>query len=256
MKAFLAIVLGLGTLTAVGHASERTVAEAAAGRKVTAAIQSLNAGSAESRQLAKLNLLEPEAAGQLKAHQAELIAALRQDWEADENALILARLDLPEDLRTQLLESPRVPRTVRARLGDVAAARQLARDFAAATTLAARHKLAADLVYVESPESWRAFAAGVSSVDLVHDPQGNQVSVALLAIQAYGNAHPEEPLFSASEYMKHADVSPAEFQQPAHQAYLRQLEQRLMEVQRLQVRIDPPFLLNTGKVEKHFDKGR
>jgi len=89
------------------------------------------------------------------------------------------------------------------------------------------------------------------SGQVIADVFGNEVSRALLLIQAYGDAHQDERLFSPGEYIKHANLTPEQFQQPQHQAYLRQLESRLHAREHLDVTLDPPLLLDTGKIEKH-----
>jgi hypothetical protein len=124
-------------------------------------------------------------------------------------------------------------------------------DLAVFDTVDSSNHAVGELAYVESPATLQAFAAGLASRQVVEDVHGNQVAVALLLIQAYGEKHPEEPLFSPDEYLKHADETREEFRQPQHQAYLRQLEGRLLALHQLRVTMDPPILLNTDKVEKY-----
>lgn len=231
-----------------------TIADEAApdhAAEVRTAVQGLGSADADTRLQAKLQLLRPEAGPWLKGHSSEIITALQSDWENDESARLLGRLDLPADLAGRLRNSPHVPDAVRARLGDSQAEQRVISAFENAQGFGARHDAAANLAYVESPDSLAAFARGLASRDVIQDVHGNDVSVALLLIQAYGNMHPEEPLFSSSAYMKHANVTPVDFLQPEHQAYLRQLEARLLALNHIHVSINPPFLLNTDKVEKY-----
>ena len=116
-----------------------------------------------------------------------------------------------------------------------------------------RRKTAGDLLYADTPAAWQAFAQALASRQLLTDVHGNKVSVAAILILAYGEAHQDEPLFASSVYLQHADVSPAEFQDPVHQAYLRQLEERLRVRHNIIVAINPPLLLNTARIEKHYD---
>lgn len=219
--------------------------------EVSSAAQALNSQDSDARLNAKLQLLRPEAGPWLKAHSSEIIAALQSDWESEESARLLGRLDLPSDLADRLRNSVHVPDAVRARLGDSQAEQRVISAFEGAHGFESHHSAAANLAYVESPGSLAALAHGLSSREVIQDVHGNDVSVPLLLIQAYGNMHPDEPLFSSSEYMKHANVTPQEFLQPEHQAYLRQLEARLLARDQLHVTINPPFLLNTDKVEKY-----
>ena len=208
------------------------------------------AGDADTRQRAALRLLRPEAGPFLKAQQSQIIAALKNDWESEPSARVLGRLDLPADLRARLRDSDRVPDAVRARLGDAAAEGRVVTAFRGARRLGDRYKSASDLLYANTPAAWRAFQEGLASRELLQDVHGNSISEALILIRAYGETHPEEPLFSAQEYMKHANVTVEEFQHPEHQAYLRELENRLLALQQIHVTLNPPLLLNTDKIEK------
>jgi len=218
---------------------------------VKASVAQLTHSDGEVRLRAKLRLLRPEAAPLLKNHAVQIITALKDDWESEQSARILG-LELPADLRNQLRDSPQIPDPVRGRLGDRASEQRVLARFKNAESVEACHKSAGDLTYLNSPAAWQTFAQGLTSTKILEDVHGNLVSVVLLLIQAYGNAHPEEPLFSSTEYLKHADLTPAPVLQAEHQAYLRQLESRLRVRQNIQMTLRPPFLLNTAKVEKHF----
>ncbi len=246
---FAAVVLA----AVMGARMDSVAADAATNHdaQVRLVMHDLSGDDSDARLQAKLRLLRPENRSLLKAHSAELIAALRGDWQSDESARILGQLDLPSDLASQLRNSDQVPDVVRARLGNALAEQRVIAAFENAKGFGACHEAAAGLAYVESPGTLQAFARGLASRELITDVHGNEVSEALLLIQAYGQQHPEEPLFDSDEYLQHANVTPEVFKQPEHQLYLRQLEARLAALYQIHVTIDPPILLNTDKVEKY-----
>jgi len=253
MKRILLILwtVCLGATAGTTFGADSGVAMLDHSAEVKSAVQSLNSPDAGARLVAKGQLLRPQSGPWLKANSAAIISALQSDCESEESARILGRLDLPSDLAGRLRDSEQVPDAVRARLGNSAAEQRVISGFENAKTFTALHANAGELAYVESPTTLQAFVRGLQSQQVVTDVHGNQVSVPLLLIQAYGNMHPDEPLFSPGEYLKHANVSAEAFKQPEHQEYLRQLEARLLARNQIHVTINPPFLLNTDKVEEY-----
>jgi hypothetical protein len=219
---------------------------------VSAAVAQLSQPDADLRWRAKLRLLRPEARPYVKSHQSEVLSALANDWEDDQSALILGQLELPAGLRNQLRDSPRVPDAVRARLGDAAAEQRVIAAFQAGqTNVGALYKTADDLLYADTPAAWQAFGQALASRQVLENVRGNQVSVVAVLIRSYGEAHQEEPLFAPQACNEHANVSLADFQKPVHQAFLRQLENRLRVRHNLTVTLNPPLLFNTSTVEKY-----
>jgi hypothetical protein len=199
------------------------------------------------RRRAKLMLLRPECIAKLPKFEDQLLTRLGK-VESEEDAVLLGYLKLPPVRLKEVLESPHTPDQVRARLGDRQARQRVISRYREAMRLVELHKAAADLLYVNDREALAEFAKRLESSELLTDVQGNRLSVALVLIQVYGQAHPEETLFSPATYLKHANVPPEIFEERAHQDYLRQIERFFRVKHQLEVRLNPPILLETARV--------
>ncbi|MBV9468094.1 MAG: hypothetical protein JO316_21990 [Abitibacteriaceae bacterium] len=213
------------------------------------AIADLHSPDQDVRLRGKLTLLRPEYASRLTAFAPQLIASLTDYAKSDSSAIILGLLPLSPALTTKVRAGHETPDKVKARLGDKAAQQRIIEDFQKANDLYAVRKLGADLLYVNTPIAIETFAQRLESPNVFEDVHGNQASLVQILIQCYGEAHPEVPLFSTTEYLKHANVTPEQFQANVHQAYLRKIEAYFRQHYNLSLRINPPLLLNDGIVE-------
>lgn len=197
---------------------------------------------------ARLELLRPENFAHVPAQGAEILRAI-PTVTSEEDALLLGAVELPPDRRQAVLDSALTPDKVRARLGDAPARDRVIARLESAASLVAVRKAALDLLYVNDASSLAAFVKRLESKEIVEDPQGNKTSVAVLLIQAYGEMHPEAPDFAPATYLNHANVSAEQFRGSTHQGYLRRIEKHFKARHQLEVHLDPPILLDTGKVE-------
>jgi len=250
MKPILPLILGLAASWIVTPANAGPGAVEAELRQ---AIMDLHHPDAEVSRRAKLQLLRPEHFAKVPAHRADILRTVTE-VRSEEDAILLGAVDLPPDRKQAVLSSPFTPDKVRARLGDPQARDRVIARFDNAASLVAVRKAALDLLYLNDAESLKPFAKRLESKQIFKDPHGNKTSVAVLLIQAYGEAHPKEMGFSPSAYLQHANVTPEQFRAPAHQGYLRQIEKHFKDRHRLEVHLDPPLLLDTSKTGVHRAK--
>lgn len=196
---------------------------------------------------AKIELLRPENLVGLSTYRAEILDSITS-IESEEDAILLGALDLPPDRKQMVLASPQTPDKVRARLGDQKARDRVIVRLESAASLVEVRKAAADLLYVNDEAVLKVFAKLLESKQVFEDPHGNKVSIVLLLIQAFGQSHPEAKLFSSTNYLEHADLTGDQFHSASHQDYLREIERYLKDRYQLDVHLDPPLLLDTGKV--------
>lgn len=211
--------------------------------RIEDAVKRLRSQNNAERLDAKRQLLRPEMIPVLKNYSKQIVEILRTDLESEESLEILALVDLPKDLKASILSSPRTPDKVRARLGETEVERKLIALFRDEKSLYAVRKYALDLLYMDTPNTVKTFAAGLESKRVFTDVHGNQFSLVQILIQTYGQVHPDDALFSPSEYMKH-NVGIEEFKGKEHQEYLRRIESFFRSEHGLSLHINPPLLLN------------
>lgn len=257
--AMLLLAAGLTALAAGHDGSGRTrpgnaaLKSAKLDTEIKLAVQQLRSANPDTRREGTLTLLRPEYAARLQHFATPIIAALRGSLkdgrDSESSAMVLGLLTLPQELASQLRASPRTPDKVKARLGDWAAESRVIAAFQAAQDLYNVRQRCDDLLYVHTPRALQAFAQGLQSSRTFEDVHGNKAAMALILIECYGRHHPDQPLFSSNEFLKHANVTPQQFQQRSHQQYLRRIEAYFLRAYHLHIRLNPPYLLDDQKVE-------
>ena len=191
---------------------------------------------------AKFELMQSAYRKRLKNFAPAIIEALKDDLKSDQSAILLSLLPLPEEIKKKLLSSDHTPDIVKAKLGDQAAETRVIAEFKKAKA-EDKGRWGSRLFYIDTPNVMKEFVKALESKEIfknVHDNTYSQVN-ALLVV--YGQHHPEEPLFSYTEFQKH-NVSAEEFKKREHQDYLRKVEAFFREKYKIDVMINPPLLLD------------